>query len=73
MAWPAVGHAVPATLELCRPFKNLPKVETGTRGQQTALAAGAGLPPDTACHLMFSPYPRGHIGRGQAAERPQLL
>jgi len=56
MAWPAVGHAAPATLELCHPFKNLPKVETGTRGQQTALAAGAGLPPDTACHLMFSPY-----------------
>ena len=72
MAWPAAGHAVPATLELCRPFKNLPKVETGTRGQQTAPAAGAGLLPDTACHLMFSPYPAAILvvvkpQRGRAA------
>ena len=72
MAWPAVGHAVPATLELRRPGKNLPKVEAGTRGQQTALAAGAGLPPDMACHLMFSPYPAAILvvvkpQRGRAA------
>ncbi len=46
----------PATLELARPFRRLPKVEAWIRGHQASLAAEAGLVAGDTGDLMFSPH-----------------
>jgi MGT family glycosyltransferase len=46
----------PATLDLARPFRQLPKVEAWIRGHLDTLSAEAGLPADEAADPRFSPY-----------------
>jgi hypothetical protein len=58
----------PAMLKLGRPVQEPSEgLEIWIRGRQTALAAEAGLPPEAARDLIFSPYltlifPPGHSG-----------
>ena len=46
----------PSTLDLDRPFRQLPKVEAWIRGHLETLSAEAGLGAGQAGDLMFSPY-----------------
>jgi zeaxanthin glucosyltransferase len=45
-----------STMELARPFRDLPKIDAWIRGQQELVRAAAGLPPDPDSDLRFSPY-----------------